>query len=66
MVVTVTNLGHLTATFLTFAIEKCETFKFQTCSKETKILQSCFESAESKTESQQSTLQFHERQVLYH
>ncbi len=53
-------------TFLTFAIEKCETFKFWMCPKETKILQSFFESTKSETESQQSTLQFCERQVLYY
>ncbi len=46
-------------TFLSFAIAKFETSKFQICLKETKILQSSFESTESETESQQSTLQFH-------
>ncbi len=51
-------------TFLTFAIEKCETLKFRICLKETEILKSSFESTESKTESQQSTLQFHKSQPL--
>ncbi len=53
-------------TFLTFAIEKCETLKFWICSKEAKILQSSFESTESETKSLQSTSKFHESLELYH
>jgi len=41
-------------TFLTFAIAKFETSKFWICFNKTEILQSTFESTESKTESQQS------------
>jgi hypothetical protein len=53
-------------TFLTFAIQKCKTLKFQICSDENEILQSSFESIESKTENQQSALKFHESLKLYH
>ncbi len=59
-------LGNCDIDFLTFAIKKCETLKFQICSKETKILQSSFESTKSKIESLQSTLKFHESLELYH
>jgi hypothetical protein len=52
-------------TFLTFTNAKFETLKFQICLNKTKILQSSFESTESETESQQSTLQLHKSQVLY-
>jgi hypothetical protein len=52
--------------FLTFAISKFETSKFLIFLKETEILQSSLESTKSKTESQQSNLQFHKRQVLYY
>jgi len=40
--------------------------KFRIFLKETEILQSPFESTESERQSQQSTSQVHESQVLYH
>ncbi len=58
-------LGNCDIGFLTFAIAKFKTSKFLICSDETKILQSTFESTESETESQQSTLQLNESKVLY-
>jgi hypothetical protein len=59
-------LGNCDIDFLTFAIAKFKTSKFQICSNKTEILQSSFKSTESKTESQQSTLQLNESKVLYH
>jgi hypothetical protein len=53
-------------TFWTFAIAKFETSYFLICANETKILESSFESTESETESQQSTLKLHESLVLCH
>ncbi len=52
-------------TFLTSTIEKRETLKFQLSSKETEILQSSFESAESENNSLQSTSKLHESLELY-
>ncbi len=52
-------------TFLTLAIKKSEISKFQISLKETKILQSTFESTKSESESQQSTLKLNESKELY-
>jgi hypothetical protein len=51
---------------LTFAFAKFETLKFWIWSNEIEILQSSFESIKNETKIQQSTLQVHKSQVLYH
>ncbi len=43
-------------TFITFAIEKCQTLKFLISSKDTEILQSYLEGNESERESQKRTI----------
>jgi hypothetical protein len=60
------RVGNCNVDFWTFTIAKFGTSNFRICMNETKILESSFESIESKTESQQSTLQLHESLVLYH
>ncbi len=57
-------VGNCNIDFLTFAIAKFKTLKFQICSNKTEILKSSFESTESKTKSQQITLQVNKSKVL--
>ncbi len=52
-------------TFWTFNIAKFETLEFWICANESEILELSFKSTESETESQQSTLQLHERLVQW-
>jgi hypothetical protein len=47
-----------------FAIAKFETLKFRICSNETNILQSTFESTESKTKRKQGTSQLNKSKVF--